>query len=192
AGEFEEAIVRHYSDWLDADKHCLIYLAQRDTGMFVQPGNPKQIHTVADLVKPGVRFVNRQVGSSTRLLVGLMLERLGIDTRRIQGYDSSEFTHMAIAAHIASGMADVGIGVETAAWRCGLDFIPLAKERYFFAVQHDSLESPLMRRLLGLLDSEAYRGYVSQLVGYDAADIGKVLSLQQAFGAAVGRSAARA
>ncbi|TFL13278.1 LysR family transcriptional regulator [Pusillimonas caeni] len=192
AGEFEDAILGHYSPRLDGERHCLIYLAQRDTGMFVQPGNPKQIHTIADLVKPGVRFVNRQVGSSTRLLVGLMLERLGIDTRRIQGYDSSEFTHMAIAAHIASGMADAGIGVETAAWRCGLDFIPLAKERYFFAVQRDSLESPLMRRLLDLLDSEAYRGYVSQLVGYDAADIGKVLSLQQAFGAAAGRSAARA
>src|SRR5690606_3829764 len=65
AGEFEEAILGHYSPWLDDERHCLIYLAQRDTGMFVQPGNPKQIHTVADLIKPGVRFVNRQVGSST-------------------------------------------------------------------------------------------------------------------------------
>lgn len=191
AGEFEQAIVRHYSEWLDADKHCLIFLAQRQTGMFVQPGNPKEIYSIADLVKPGVRFVNRQVGSSTRLLVGLMLERLDIDPRRIHGYDSSEFTHMAIAAHIASGMADVGIGVETAAWRCGLDFIPLAKERYFFAVQRDSLSNPLMQQLLALLGSKAYSEYVGQLVGYDASDLGKVLSLHQAFGTVSERSTTR-
>lgn len=191
-GEFQEPILEHYRPWLDADRHCLIYLAQRDTGIFVQPGNPKQVFGVGDLVKPGVRFVNRQVGSSTRLLVGLMLERLGIDARLIHGYDTSEFTHMAIAAHIASGMADVGIGVETAAWRCGLDFIPLAKERYFFAVQRDSLNHPLMDRLLTLLDSEQYRSYVAQLVGYDATDIGKVLSLQQAFDPTETRVAARA
>jgi len=188
-GEFEAPILQHYRPWLDPERHCLIHLAQRGTGMFVQDGNPKGIRGIADLVKPGVRFVNRQVGSSTRLLVGLMLERLGIAPQRIQGYDSSEFTHMAIAAHIASGMADAGIGVETAAWRCGLDFIPLAKERYFFAVQRDSLASPLMRRLLALLDSAEYRGYVAQLVGYDAADIGKVQTLEEAFGASLDAAA---
>src|SRR3546814_12183619 len=86
--------------------------------MFVKPDNPKRIESVADLRNQDVRFVNRQIGSSTRFLVGLMLQQLDVDTAQVQGFDSSEFTHMAIAAHIASGMADVGIGVETAAWRC--------------------------------------------------------------------------
>ena len=180
-GEFQAPILAHYSPWLDPDRHCLIYLAQRDTGMFVQPDNPRNIHGIADLVKPGVRFVNRQVGSSTRLLVGLMLERLGIDPAQVNGYDTSEFTHLAIAAHIASGMADVGIGVETAAWRCGLAFIPLAKERYYFAVNQDSLSSPRMQALLALLNGEPYRQFVAGLVGYDASAMGRVLTLAEAF-----------
>jgi molybdate-binding protein len=91
---------------------------------------------------------------------------------------------MAIAAHIASGMADVGIGVETAAFRCGLAFIPLARERYFFAVHRDTLETPAMQRLLALMTGDAYRAFVSQLVGYDATYMGQVQTLHEAFGPA--------
>src|SRR5690606_7916572 len=181
-GEFEGPILRNYGKWLNPEKHRLIFLALRNTGMFVQPGNPKQIASVADLINTGVRFVNRQIGSSTRSLVGLMLKQLNIDTTRVQGFDTSEFTHMAIAAHMASGMADVGIGVETAAWRCGLAFIPLAKERYFFAVHRDNLDTPHMRRLLDLMNGVEYQGYVSQLVGYDATLMGRVETLEEAFG----------
>ena len=181
AGEFQAPVLAHYQPWLDPDRHRLIYLAQRDTGLFVQSGNPHAIQGIADLVKPGVRFVNRQVGSSTRLLVGLMLERLGIDPARVQGYDTSEFTHMAIAAHIASGMADAGIGVETAAWRFGLTFIPLAKERYYFAINHDGLSTPRMQELLALLNSASYRQFVAGLVGYEAHQMGQVMTLEEAF-----------
>ena len=181
-GAFELPILQRYSEWLNPERHCLIHLAVRNTGMFVQADNPKKIRTIADLVNPDVRFVNRQIGSSTRHLVGLMLKQLGIETSRIQGYDSNEFTHMAIAAHIASGMADVGIGVETAAWRCGLAFIPLAKERYFFAVHRDSLGTPQMDRLLALMLGQEYQSFVSELVGYDATYMGQVQTLQEAFG----------
>jgi molybdate transport repressor ModE-like protein len=180
-GEFELPILDYYNEWLDPDQHRLIHLAVRNTGMFVQPGNPKDITCIADLVKPGVRFVNRQIGSSTRSLVALMLARLNIDTSRVQGFDSSEFTHMAIAAHITSGMADVGIGVETAAWRCGLSFVPLTKERYFFAVHRDTLNTVRMQRLLDLMRGERYREYISQLVGYDASDMGRVQTMEEAF-----------
>jgi len=181
-GEFELPILKRYGEWLDPTRHRLINLAVRNTGMFVKRDNPKHITSVADLVNQDVRFVNRQIGSSTRFLVGLMLEQLNIDTSRVQGFDTSEFTHMAIAAHIASGMADVGIGVETAAWRCGLAFIPLAKERYFFAVHRDNLDTPHMRRLLDLMNGVEYQGYVSQLVGYDATLMGRVETLEEAFG----------
>jgi molybdate transport repressor ModE-like protein len=181
-GEFEAPILQGYSQWLDPDRHRLIHLATRNTGMFVQPDNPRNIRSLADLVKPDVRFVNRQVGSSTRYLVGLMLKQLNIEPADVQGFDSSEFTHMAIAAHIASGMADVGIGVETAAWRCGLAFMPLARERYFFAAHRDTVDAPLTQRFLALMSGKEYQSYVSQLVGYDASCMGEVQTLQEAFG----------
>lgn len=181
-GEFESPMLRQYNEWLDPEEHRLIHLAVRNTGMFVKPGNPKNITSIADLARPDVRFVNRQMGSSTRYMAGLMLRRFDIDPTRVQGFDNSEFTHMAIATHIASGMADVGIGVETAAWRCGLTFIPLARERYFFATNRNALSTQPMRRLLELMQGEAYRQYVSQLVGYDASEMGKVQTLSEAFG----------
>ena len=181
-GDFELPILQRYSQWLDSSRHCLIHLAVRNTGLFVQPDNPKHIRSIADLLNPDVRFVNRQIGSSTRYLVGLMLARLGIEPSQIQGYDSSEFTHMAIAAHIASGMADVGIGVETAAWRCGLAFIPLVRERYFFAVHRDSLGTAAMERLLSLMCGPQYQQYVAELVGYDSTLMGQVQTLEAALG----------
>jgi len=88
---------------------------------------------------------------------------------------------MAIAAHVASGMADVGLGVQTAAWRTGLDFLPLAQERYFFVVRRDKLELPAMQKLFKLLASEVYQAYLLQLVGYNAEGAGQVLSLPEAF-----------
>lgn len=190
-GEFEDAILRHYEPLLDPDKHCLIYLAQRKTGFFVQPGNPLGIHTVADLARPNVRFVNRQVGSGTRMLVSLMLRQKGIDPAGIQGFDTSEFTNTAIAAHIVGGMADVGIGVQTAAWRCGLDFIPLAQERYFFAVRRDNLLSAPVQQFIDLLLGDAYQAFVQQLVGYDTTSLGQILTLHEAFAEAFGRRLSR-
>lgn len=113
----------------------------------------------------------------------MMLKALGISTNQVHGYDAGEFTHMAVAAHIASGMADVGIGVETAAVRFGLDFIPLARERYFLAVHRDALDTPTMQKFLALMAGSEYRASVSQLVGYDIANLGSVVDLSQAFGA---------
>ncbi|MBV7484033.1 substrate-binding domain-containing protein [Bordetella sp. BOR01] len=182
SGPFEAPIMGRYAQWLAPDDYLLIHLAVRNTGLFVVPGNPKRIVGMADLARPDVRFVNRQIGSSTRYLVGLMLEQAGVSISDVQGYETNEFTHMAIAAHIASGMADTGVGVETAAWRFGLDFIPLVRERYFFAIRRTSLDTPAMQELLGIMRGREYLSYVSQLVGYDATDTGKLQTLQEAFG----------
>ena len=170
-----------YAQWLHADEYLLIHLAVRNTGLFVVAGNPKRITGMADLARQDVRFVNRQIGSSTRYLVGLMLQRAGVSISEVQGYETNEFTHMAIAAHIASGMADTGVGVETAACRFGLDFIPLVRERYFFAIRKSALETPAMRDLLSIMRSADYVGYVGQLIGYDARDTGRLQTLQEAF-----------
>src|SRR5690625_4357531 len=132
-GVFEPRLLRDHASALDPERHCLINLSTRKTGLIVQAGNPLNIMSVADLARNGIRFVNRQKGSSTRSLVDCMFEQEGIDPTRVRGYETSEFTHMAIAAHVASGIADVGIGIQTAARRFGIDFVPLVQERYFVA-----------------------------------------------------------
>lgn len=182
SGTFEAPIMARYAQWLSPDDYLLIHLAVRNTGLFVVPGNPKHIRGMADLSRKDVRFVNRQIGSSTRYLVSLMLEQAGVSIGDVQGYETNEFTHMAIAAHIASGMADTGVGVETAAWRFGLDFIPLVQERYFFAIRRASLDTPAMQDLLNIMRGREYLAYVRQLVGYDATDTGKLQTLEEAFG----------
>ncbi len=191
-GPFQMAAMDWYTRWLDPAQHCLLHLAVRHQGLFVAPGNPLGIETLEDLVRPDVRFVNRQVGSGTRKLLELMLQERGINVHDINGANSAEFTHSAVAAYIASGMADVGIGVRTAAQRFKLDFIPLVRERYFFALRHDAVDDPLLRRFIAVLQLPEYHKSVDELTGYDAADTGKILSLEEAFGEQAGADAVRA
>ncbi|SFD33496.1 substrate-binding domain-containing protein [Collimonas sp. OK412] len=181
-GEFEDASVASYSRWLDKNKHCLIHLAVRNQGLMVAPGNPKNIAGLADLSRAGVLFVNRQPGSGTRMLLELMLSRQALSPNAIEGFESAEFTHSAIAAFIASGMADVGFGVQTAAHRFGLDFIPLVRERYFFALSNAAMKDPLMQQVIAILQSASFRDIVNQLNGYDGSATGEILSLSEAFG----------
>ena len=150
--------------------------------MFVAQGNPKAIRNLYDLARNDLRFVNREAGSGTRMLLELMLNGQGIPHKQINGFENTEFTHSAVAAFIASGMADVGFGVQTAAQRFGLDFIPLVRERYFFALPSASLAEPLVQAVVEILQSPALQQAVNQLAGYDATDTGKILSLQEAFG----------
>ncbi len=182
-GKFEQAAVAWYTRWLDPAEHCLIHLAVRHQGLFVAPGNPLMIDGLASLARRDVRFVNRQVGSGTRMLLELMLAEAGVSQNDIGGYNSAEFTHSAVAAYIASGMADVGIGVRTAAQRFKLDFLPLVRERYFFAIRKDALIDPLIRQLVTVLQTSEYHARVNELTGYDASDTGTIMSLEQAFGA---------
>jgi molybdate transport repressor ModE-like protein len=179
-GEHQRAAMAWYTRWLD--QHCLVHLAVRHQGLFVAPGNPLKIAGLSDLARPDVRFVNRQVGSGTRMLLELMLEAQGMSPNDVAGFSSAEFTHSAVAAYIASGMADVGIGVRTAAQRFRLDFIPLLRERYFFAMRRDAVDDPLIRQFISVLQLPEYHDRVNELTGYDAADTGKILTLEEAFG----------
>jgi molybdate transport repressor ModE-like protein len=181
-GEFEGPVVARYARWLKAQKHCLIHLASRSLGLFVAPGNPKGIHDLRDLTRSDVRFVNRQAGSGTRMVLELMLARLGIDPGAISGFENGELTHSAVAAFIASGMGDVGMGVQTAARQFGLDFIPLVSERYFLALPVALVNDPSLKEITHILQSDAFRADVNALPGYDATDTGKLLGLSDAFG----------
>jgi molybdate transport repressor ModE-like protein len=183
-GKFEAPAYALYAPWLDTEAHCLLHLSYRAQGLFVAPGNPKGIHTLQDLTRSGVRFVNRQAGSGTRRLLELMLADAAIPTRDISGFASAEFTHSAVAAYIASGMADVGFGVQTAAARFGLEFIPMMRERYFFALPASAINEPLMQSVLALIRTPGYHATLDALPGYDSSDTGGILTISEAFGTA--------
>jgi molybdate transport repressor ModE-like protein len=180
-GKFEPATLAHYTRWLDPTQHCLVHIAGREQGLMVARGNPLSIAGLPDLARAEVRFVNRQNGSGTRMLLEMMLQDTGIVPDTINGYNSTEFTHSAVAAYIASGMGDVGLGVRTAAARFQLDFVPLVRERYFFALRRDALDEPLMRQLLGILQQSVYHDMVAALPGYYAAHTGRIESMAEAF-----------
>ncbi|MCU0763450.1 MAG: substrate-binding domain-containing protein [Hydrogenophaga sp.] len=181
-GPLEAVVAQRTLRWLKPQAHSLLHLAVRTQGLFVAPGNPLHIEGLRDLARPGVRFVNRPEGSGTRVLTDLLLQREGLGSHRIAGYDNTELTHAAVAAFVASGMADVGMGVQTAAHRFGLHFIPLLKERYFFALPSDTEQRKGLRPLLAVLQSPEYRQRVAALKGYEAGRTGVLLTLAEAFG----------
>jgi molybdate transport repressor ModE-like protein len=176
-GEFQAAVAAKYQKWFNPKQHGTIHLAYRTQGLFVAKGNPKGIRTLADLAKPDIRFVNRQNSSGTRLLLELMLKKEKIDGNAIHGFETAEFTHAAVAAYVASGMADVGFGVETAARRFDLDFVPLVRERYFFAYHLMELDKPAMQAALAVMKADAFKEVVSGLPGYDGSEAGSIIDL---------------
>jgi molybdate transport repressor ModE-like protein len=179
-GAYEQPVIDHLRSGLDAKEQVLIALATRRQGLMLAPGNPKRIYGVADLARPGVRFINRQPGAGTRLLLDLMLDAEGVDRSQITGYGQSEFTHAAVAAYVASGMADVGLGVETPARRFKLEFLPLLSENYFLLCRRSALDSPLLKSMLAVLAEPGLRQALNDLQGYDAARCGAVLELDAA------------
>jgi molybdate transport repressor ModE-like protein len=181
-GPMQKTSVQPYLAWLDSRRHVLIQLAHRTQGLFVASGNPKRVTGIEDLARPDLRFVNRQVGSGTRMLIDLLLARDRIDPGRIAGYESAEFTHAAVAAYIASGMADLGFGLEAAARRFGLDFIGLMRERYFFACEASAVNKTMLRNVVALLRGPELRAVIDALPGYDSQITGTVIELEQAFG----------
>ncbi|KVE25759.1 LysR family transcriptional regulator [Burkholderia singularis] len=176
-GAFREQCAQIYRPWLDDARHVLIHLTRRKQGLFVPRSNPKRIRGLADLARDDIRFVNRQPGSGTRMLLDLALRALGIDPERINGYASAELTHSAIAAFVASAMADLGFGVEPAARHFGLDFIPIVDEDYYFACERARLDEPPLARVMELLRDVHYHEQVARLDGYDPAACGTVTSV---------------
>jgi molybdate transport repressor ModE-like protein len=178
-GPFEARAWESYSRWLDPIEHRVIDLTIRHQGLMVAAGNPKKIYGVADLARPGVRFVNRQRGSGTRFLLECLLEAAGIAPERLIGFEHGEHTHAAVAAFVGSGMADAAFGLELPARQFKLDFLPLARERYFVVARADALETPLVARALEILRSPGFRAEVDTLPGYDATHCGEVHPLSE-------------
>ncbi len=155
---------------------AVVHLARREQGLMVAPGNPNQLRSLADLVRPGLRYVNRQRGAGTRILLDLKLKELGIGPERVHGYKREEFTHLAVAAAVQSGSADAGLGVRGAARALGLDFVPLYWEDYQLVMPKAHLDDPLLAPLLEALRDPAYRERVESIGGYDVTDMGSVVA----------------
>ncbi len=119
----------------------MINLVYREQGLLVLKGNPKNIRGFEDLTRKDVFFVNRQAGSGTRLLTDKCLRELGIDVQEVKGYEREEYTHMAVASAVLTGIADTGLGILAAAKALDLDFIPVAKERYDLVIPYEFFET---------------------------------------------------
>ncbi|MDR7434978.1 MAG: molybdopterin biosynthesis protein [Armatimonadota bacterium] len=173
-GEYNVPYVRRF---LADEDVVLVTLAHRDQGLMVRPGNPKGIRGIEDLTREDVTFVNRQRGAGTRILLDFHLKQLGIDPTRIRGYEREEYTHMSVAVAVASGAADAGLGIYAAARALGLDFIPVAKERYDLVIPREYLKTPLVRQALEVLSSPEFRAEVEKLGGYDTTETGQMVPL---------------
>ncbi len=156
----------------------LVHLAQREQGILVRRGNPKSLSGIKDLLQPGVRFVNRQPGSGTRVLFDHELKKLGIHARAITGYEREEFTHMAVGVAVASDLADAGLGVRAAATSLGLDFVPVGNEQYDLVLARRFFESERGAKLMKIVGSDGFKRAVAALGGYDTQRAGEVLYQQ--------------
>jgi putative molybdopterin biosynthesis protein len=153
----------------------LVALVGREQGLLVKKGNPLGVHSLTDLVRPEVRFVNRQRGAGTRVLLDYHLKLNGLPTDEILGYNQEEYTHLGVAAAVASGRADCGLGIAAAAQALDLDFIPLFQERYDLVVPKRFAESPLLEPLWEIISGDEFRKAVARMPGYDVSVMGKVI-----------------
>jgi molybdate transport repressor ModE-like protein len=162
-------------------EHRVIGFVTREMGLIVKPGNPLRIYNLERLLDPAIRFVNRDPNSGSRLLFDQLLDQHGHDPAQINGYEQTEFTHAAVAAYVASDMADAAFGVEAAARQFGLDFVRLVTEDYFFVCRTAKLETEPVRRMLEMIRGPAFGDAISRIPGYIAKDMGLVRKVGEMF-----------
>ncbi|WP_333653668.1 molybdopterin biosynthesis protein [Dissulfurispira sp.] len=173
SGEYNIPFIKRL---LSDKKIVLVNLVYRRQGLLVKKGNPKNIKGFEDLIRDDVIFINRQGGSGTRLLLDKHLKELGINPYMVKGYDREEYTHMAVASAVLTGLADTGLAVYSSANALGLDFIPVANERYDLAIPHEFMDTEMVQIILEIIrNNEEFRQTVESLGGYDIRDMGKVV-----------------
>lgn len=169
-GEYNLSFIRRFLKGRDI---VVVNLVQRIQGLIVLKGNPMDISALADLARGDVAFINRQRGSGTRLLLDYKLSELGIEPDELHGYDREEYTHLAIAAAVAGGRADVGLGILSAANAMGLDFVPLLSEQYDLVIPSEHYEDEKVQFVLSVIRSDTFRKEVDGLGGYDTSSMGQ-------------------
>jgi putative molybdopterin biosynthesis protein len=171
-GEYNGSFIKKHFPEL---KIILMNLIHREQGLIVKKGNPLGIKTIKHLANKKLVFVNRQEGSGTRVLLDYRLRENGIDPSEIPGYSRTAYTHMEVALEVFSGSANVGIGIFAAARTLGLDFIPLAKERFDLIIPAENYTTQTVKTLLEVLNSEEFKSDVLKMGGYEVQDTGKII-----------------
>jgi putative molybdopterin biosynthesis protein len=171
---------RVYRPMLRPGRHKLIGFAARAQGLIVAPGNPLGLASLGDLQRPGLRFVNRQRGTGTRVVLEQLLSTARIASDALPGFERTEPSHQAAAEAVASGSADAAFGIEAAARSRGLDFLPLAQEQYFLVTTAAGLAHPHVAALREALATPGWHQTLHAIPGYAAQRSGEVLSLRQA------------
>ncbi|MDP1714036.1 MAG: molybdopterin biosynthesis protein [Anaerolineales bacterium] len=171
-GEYNISYIRQYMPNIPVK---VIALVGRDQGLIVKQGNPRGIKNLGDLSSKNVQFMNRQRGAGTRVLLDYQLNLMGMSSDSILGYAQEEYTHLGVAAAIASGRADCGLGIAAAAQALDLDFVPLFQERYDLVIPKQFTDDDLLAPLFELLTDRGFQEAVSQLKGYDVSVMGTVI-----------------
>ena len=170
---------RTYKPLLQPGLHKIIGFGRRTQGLIVAPGNPLGLHSLHDVARTGARFVNRPMGSGTRVLLDDLLAGAGLSAAALSGYADTEPSHAAVAQAVAAAQADAGLGIELAARSRGLDFVPLAHEDYHLVCLKSALEQPAIQALRATLHSAAWQERMAALAGYTCTRCGDILSLRE-------------
>ena len=173
SGEYNLSYIDQY---LPGVPVTVIALVGRQQGLLVLKGNPKDVRSLSDITRPDISIVNRQRGAGTRVLLDYHLGLLDINSDSIQGYREEEYTHLAVAAAVASGKADCGLGIAAAAQALDLEFIPLFEERYDLVIPQEYFQSSLIKPIFEVLQSQTFRQAVQALPGYDISSMGDIIS----------------
>lgn len=160
---------------LPSEAVTVVNLVHRVQGWIVPAGNPLKLSSWEDITRKEIRFVNRQKGSGTRVRLDQYLLDREIPFNQIHGYENEEQTHLGVALKIANGEANAGIGVQVAAQKMGLDFVPLFKERYDLVVLQETTSRTEWQQILSILNSTAFHRAIEQQAGYDTSETGKII-----------------
>lgn len=180
-GPLAKNIRSQYLNLIDPQKHKLIYVVKRNQGLMFRSENAAKISNISSLTNNELRFINRQADSGTRLLFDQLLDAESIKPNDINGYDHEEFTHMAVAAMIASGAADVGFGIAPMASKFNLKFVPLVWEHYCLAIPNRLSEDESTKQIKELLGNMAFRDTLLEFPGYDASHSGDSVTFKDIF-----------
>ncbi|WP_136067186.1 substrate-binding domain-containing protein [Modicisalibacter radicis] len=177
--QLADRVMALYEHQLDLENLRVVRFVTREQGLIIRRDSHEAITGLADLTRPDIRFINRNRNSGTRTLFSLLLDERGISESQIRGAEREEFTHTAVAAYVAAGMADAGFGVEAAAAQFGLEFINLATEHYLLMCHEQRLQQRNVRQLRALMGSPEFLAEIDKLPGYNPDHCGEICTFAE-------------
>jgi putative molybdopterin biosynthesis protein len=172
SGQYNLSVVKN----LFGAEAVVVELFQRELGLVVPAANPLKLRAISDLARPRIRMINRQPGSGTRLYLDHALAKLKITARRLTGYDTVVPTHFEVCLQVLRGKADTGLTTLAAARMLGLDFLPLARERFDAVIARERFFLPSVQLFLDIVASQDFRGRLDAMGGYECRESGRIIS----------------